>query len=391
MADLLDNIGSALKEGASFVEKSLGSYTSNFGGVSPSFVSDTLDGDGIYQVSQLSYPSNLFSSSYEYGGNYVIFYVNVAEDSKLIKEGLEQVVDIAANERLRASINQSGITAEGAVAGSALAGGLGGGLIGTILGGGTGLAAGGAAGAGLAGVAAGVISAVAGGKMSRQQKRLKTAIALNVPNTLNIRYSTNWSEEDTAAFQALAQLGEGGMKAVEEGLKDGSFKTAGASAKDNLTGPASSVAAYVSLSAGGAGLSAASGLAPNPKKEQIFKGVDFRTFVFDYQFAPRNKKEMDNVLKIINTFKYHMHPEFKDSASFVFVYPSEFDIHYYYLNDDNQALHKHTSCVLTDLNINYTPNGAFDTFDDGRPTQINVQMTFKELAFLTKDQIKQGY
>ena len=86
-----------------------------------------------------------------------------------------------------------------------------------------------------------------------------------------------------------------------------------------------------------------------------------------------------------------MHPEFKDEASFVFIYPSEFDIHYYNISGDNTAIHKHTSCVLTDLNINYTPNGSFTTFANGTPTQINLQMTFKELAILTKDQIQAGY
>jgi hypothetical protein len=92
-----------------------------------------------------------------------------------------------------------------------------------------------------------------------------------------------------------------------------------------------------------------------------------------------------------------MHPEFKDTASFLYIYPSEFDVYYYYFNQENRALHRHTSCVLTELNINYTPNGSFQTFaageksPGGMPTQINMSMTFKELAILTKDQIKDGF
>jgi hypothetical protein len=54
-------------------------------------------------------------------------------------------------------------------------------------------------------------------------------------------------------------------------------------------------------------------------------------------------------------------------------------------------IHRHTSCVLTDLSISYSPQGVFTTFDDGMPTQINVQMTFKELATLSKETIKDGY
>jgi hypothetical protein len=86
-----------------------------------------------------------------------------------------------------------------------------------------------------------------------------------------------------------------------------------------------------------------------------------------------------------------MHPEFKDASSFIFMFPSEFDIQYYHNNEENPYLHRHTSCVLKDMNINYAPNGAFTSFENGAPTQINVQMTFVELAILTKDQIVQGY
>jgi hypothetical protein len=57
---------------------------------------------------------------------------------------------------------------------------------------------------------------------------------------------------------------------------------------------------------------------------------------------------------------------------------------------ENRNLHRHTSCVLTEMNINYTPNGAFTAFNNGMPTQINVTMNFQELALLTKDKISEG-
>jgi hypothetical protein len=43
------------------------------------------------------------------------------------------------------------------------------------------------------------------------------------------------------------------------------------------------------------------------------------------------------------------------------------------------------------MSVNYTPNGAFNTFDDGMPTQINVQLAFLELAILTKAQIQDKF
>ena len=53
-------------------------------------------------------------------------------------------------------------------------------------------------------------------------------------------------------------------------------------------------------------------------------------------------------------------------------------------------LHRHTSCVLTELNVNYTPNGTYAAFPNGMPTQINVSMQFRELGLLTKDKVKDG-
>ena len=136
------------------------------------------------------------------------------------------------------------------------------------------------------------------------------------------------------------------------------------------------------------GISKITGLAPNPRKEQIFKHVNFRTFTFDYQFYPRDQKEAENVLNIIYQFKLHMHPEFKDANNFLYIYPSEFDIFYYNNGQENMNVNRHTSCVLTDMVVNYSPNGQFTAFANGMPTQINVTLTFKELATLTKEKIQ---
>jgi hypothetical protein len=231
-------------------------------------------------------------------------------------------------------------------------------------------------------------------KFSRPQKRLKTAIALHVPNQLAIRYGAGWSEEETFAMQALIDGGEAAGRALADAGKALVDKKGDQAAASIIGGVKnlSPIAASVAMSKGpmGGALSALSGLAPNPMKEQVFKGMDFRSFTMEYQFAPRSQEESDNVNNIIRTFKYHMHPEFKDATNFLFLYPSEFDIEYHHNGEENLNIHRHTSCVLTEMNINYTPLGNFSTFEGGRPTQINVSMSFKELTVLTKELIEQG-
>jgi hypothetical protein len=339
--------------------------------------------DGKYNVQNHMYPSDLMASDGRYGGNYVIFYINVAVDSKLAKTLSQDqfVKEIAPRDRgdligQKLSTNQL----IGAVAtANAIGGAIGGGLLSGNVGG----AAKGVAASAIPTVGLGITAKMAP-DATRSQRRLKTAIALHIPNQLNIRYGVQWGDEDTAT---LAMAGA----AVQEGLEI-SKALQGKSNNSDVRGVGAGIIANMALSKApmAAGVSAATGLAANPKKEQVFKGVDFRTFSFEYQFFPRDEKEAAAVLAIIQEFKYHMHPEFKDGNNFVYIYPSEFDISYYQGGVENLNLHRHTSCVLDNLTVNYTPNGVFTSFANGMPTQINVQMSFRELALLTKDKVKDG-
>ena len=345
-----------------------------------------------YSVQGYEYPSDLMGNNAEYGGNYVIFYINVAEDSKMIKnkenpsENLT-TVEIADNERVKKGLAALNLNSEKAMVIGGVAGAIGGTIAGQVLGlgGGRGGFAGGAIGAG----SAAVVSTQAS-NFTRSQKRLQTAIALHTPNDLSIRYSAGWGEEETFGFSAIASAIDSGMEiySAADSLKNAFSTNAGKEGANQIGGIVA--AATLKGVPGANAFGIASGLAPNPKKEQMFSGVDFRTFTFNYKFAPRSSTEAKNVLNIINTFKYHMHPEYKDTKGFLFLYPSEFDIVYYHGSEENLNIHRHTSCVLTDMNINYSPNGVFNTFSDGMPTQIDVQMTFKELTILTKELIKDG-
>jgi hypothetical protein len=344
-----------------------------------------------YDLTHHSFPSDITNSA-DYGGNYVIFYINVNVDSKILKDKSVATIPDNMVQRDRGgliAVNQKMFGDEATAAQKA-------GFVGlnaagqALSGAGAGLLAKGPVGAGIGAAAnAGPAAIGIGAAMtqtstiSRAQKRLKTAIALYIPNQLSIRYGMQWSEEDTFAYQAAAGGAEAAMKAFATGGSAGVGQGAAAGAP---------VIAAMGLKSDkqGAAASAATGLAANPKKEQVFKGVDYRTFQFDYQFFPRDASEAANVMEIINAFKLHMHPEFKDANEFLYLYPSEFDVEYWQNGGVNPFVHRHTSCVLTEMNVNYTPNGQFNTFANGMPTQINITLQFRELSLLTKDKIKDG-
>jgi hypothetical protein len=331
-----------------------------------------------YTVGSLQYPSDLMASNNIYGGNYAIFYINVQADSKLLKDTSYATVSdpSAIPPRQRGDAVALNTSAAGAIVGNAVFGGAFGSLAKAV-----GIESAGAGpGAGL-GLAAGAAVATQAAGFSRATKRLKQVIALYMPEDLNIKYSMDWTEEETAMASAMYAGADNIASIFDSGRKS------------SIGQAALTAATTAALKTPGLGdyTSAQTGLATNPKKEQIFKGVKYRDFTLSYKFYPRSSDEANNINQIINAFKLHMHPEFKDAYNFLYIYPSEFDIYYYNNGQENLNLHRHTSVVLTDLDVAYTPQGVFTAFSDGMPTQINVSLSFRELALLTKDNILDGF
>jgi len=341
-------------------------------------------GNGKYKVTQHMYPDDLMGPNGEYGSNYAMFYINIAEDSKLGRDpNNEYVEDIAPRDRgeLIAKVERDGYGEAYAASGVAITGG----AAAAITGGGS-VTKKVIAGAVIAGGAAAVASQTSNFKA--QTKRLKTAIALHMPNNMNIRYGVNYDEKDMFKETLLGTALGGSISLGKTIAADpGNIMDA---AKGSFDRAKSGLAAAALSVPGAEAAQKLSGLAPNPKREQLFKSVDFRTFQIDYQFFPRSPQESANVKEIIKMFKLHMHPEYKDTNAFLYIYPSEFDISFYHGTQENLNVHRHTSCVLTEMNVNYTPQGRFNAFDDGTPTQINMVLTFRELVPLTKERIKDG-
>lgn len=217
-----------------------------------------------------------------------------------------------------------------------------------------------------------------------KMKRLDTAIALHMPNSVKTNYGVNWGEstdEEMRGKDFLVQSGlkiaGGAKKGFVEGAKE-TVKVVGNAAQNIVVG---SYGKYIQKSA-----RITQG---NSKQEQVFEGVQFREFDFNYTFFPKSKAEAENILNIVRMFRYHMLPEFLDEMSFMYIYPSEFNIKYYSKGTENQYIEKLSTCVLKTMDVDYTPSGQFTTFEPdakgAMPTQINVNMHFQELSKPTKE------
>ena len=84
-----------------------------------------------------------------------------------------------------------------------------------------------------------------------------------------------------------------------------------------------------------------------------------------------------------------MHPELT-SLKLFYIYPSEFDIQYFYKDKANPYVHRFARCALTDMAVEYGGE-QYNTFADGAPTEISLSLTFRELEQITTDGIQNGY
>ena len=208
--------------------------------------------------------------------------------------------------------------------------------------------------------------------------RISDAIALYVDGPPTVKYGMNYTNKELGTL----------LGALSGGAFD-NIKNIGGESGVALGASLAKLPGAFGAADVGSALGISSGTALNPFRETVFESVDFRSFTFKYKFFPKNEKESADVFKIIETFKFHMHPEMSEGKLF-FIYPSEFNITYYFGNNRNPYFHKFTTCVLESMDVSYGGD-QFSSFRNGEPTEINMSLTFRELEVLTKTMINQGF
>jgi len=140
--------------------------------------------------------------------------------------------------------------------------------------------------------------------------------------------------------------------------------------------------------------------AENRYLESTFDQVGFRKFSYTFKFTPKNVQESFVARDIIKTFRFHMSPELPEQGDFgrYFITPAEFDLFYMFRGDENTWLNKISTCVLTNMDVNYA-NGNYQTFrpvwgkgnEGAPPIEIEMKLDFMETKIITKKEILEGY
>ena len=231
-------------------------------------------------------------------------------------------------------------------------------------------------------------------------KRISDSVAIYLPPNVTDSTVASYNGAATGILGFAAAGGAGLIEAMNNKDFEAAAKSLVGSAKGFLSEAAKNAAAELAEgltnAEGGLGLiNKAFGQADNPYMEVLFDKMELRTFTYQFTFSPKNTQETEDVQKIIALFRFHMAPELKGQNNRFLTLPSEFDIHYMYQDQAGQAsendfYNKIATCVLTNCEVNYTPDGV-KSFEGGAPTKITMALTFQETELLTKQRINEGY
>lgn len=189
---------------------------------------------------------------------------------------------------------------------------------------------------------------------------------------------------------------------AETGLIGGFLGDTGGNLADGMTGETIGRIAQMAIQGAAemfapgieAAMNRKTGMAMNPNLEMAFKSVPFRSFNFNFDFAPKNSKELDQVHKIIKLFKFHMLPALTPSEQF-FISPSQFQLMYMYRQKENTYIPKLAKCVLTSMDVDYSPGEKFTTLKPMKggasPQLIKMTLQFTEMSIITKETVAGGY
>ena len=234
-----------------------------------------------------------------------------------------------------------------------------------------------------------------GSESNRKKKKIKSIINLPIPRNVTDSQGVQYGESSLNPLESVglsavaAAVDPAGnvqsLKNIFTSLSEGAGKALSSPEIQDTIGAAIAGTAIGALGGNVSAdqlISRATGQILNPNLELLFNGVGIRTFPFSFQFFPRNRSEGQVVLDIIRTLKIEMAPSrtTKSEAKGVFIKaPSIFHLKYKKGNGPHPFLNRFQPAVLSDMKVNYTAAGSHSTFYDGTPTHIQVDMQFKEL------------
>ena len=227
-----------------------------------------------------------------------------------------------------------------------------------------------------------------GDQRSDTLERTLGFVVLPIPGNLQDSNSVAYKQSSLNALQLAASEDIGKFIGALGDAKEGESKVvstlrnAATKNRDNAKALIGAKAAAAALNIpGGANalLSRTSGVIINPNMELLFDSPTLRSFGFSFKLSPRSATEAKQVIGIIRFFKQAMVPKAKEGNLFLGS-PDSFKVEDLFGNNKpHPGLNRFKECALETVQVNYTPEGTYNSLRDGIMPSYEMELRFREL------------
>lgn len=238
------------------------------------------------------------------------------------------------------------------------------------------------------------------------------SVCLPIPNGVNSQYGQGWDQSDVNAFQAGAGAAlEGGVSGFKESsMADGgtlskawsAVKGTGGGALGGLKEALTSAGVGDSLTAAGlfgvgkvigqGATQRATGQAVFSPQYATYSGPAFRSFSFAFSMKALSATDTNAINNIVKFFKSNSAPHLKTGGLWrLYELPKVFSPTFHTKTGaENSFLPKITKCALTDVGVTYGGD-RYSEFTNSAPVQVDLTLSFKEIALLSGQDIDAGF
>ena len=261
-------------------------------------------------------------------------------------------------------------------------------------------------------------------------------VLMYMPQDVSTSMSSSWGgkEISNAAAGALSMYSNYITEPDNKKLLD-NF-TAGLKGLAGMPTSAGAALVRMGLSATGAQsnlsqndiLGGTSGIILNPNTEVLFGGPSIRNIGFKFKMMARSKQEAQRMLQICRKFQFHAAPTMGVTNEFAgqlnqnlqliasskissffkgtelhkkkqmekskfteqnnFIQLPDLCLFKYMVGPDvNPYLNQYKACALTNVDVNFTPDGSYSTLIDGYPSAVELSISLVETKIIYKSEI----
>jgi hypothetical protein len=126
----------------------------------------------------------------------------------------------------------------------------------------------------------------------------------------------------------------------------------------------------------------------NPREFLLFKSPGLRSFSMNFRFIPESESEAQTVDAIVKWFRTGMYPEITQ-LGWGYKFPDAFQIQF--VNVDGIPNLPETFLESASVTFNQNSMSYYKSANGGRPVEVNLALTFKELQPLNRQLVEGGF